>query len=182
MTDAANAAKAAGPAWLSPTAALTRYAPAIQAKTGRVTREIQHVRYGFRVGNIGLVMDQNKASEIIEELPVRAIPNTVAWFKGLINLRGNLVPVFDLKTLLGIGHAQLERRWMLVVDKGDKAIAIPLDELPEVVDVGQRSAQPPPTPEPLRAHVHAAYVKRGQVWLEFDLESFLMGLSTQIAN
>lgn len=177
-----TAADGAERPWLSPAAALSRYTPAKDTSTGGPRAAIRQVRYGFRVGDIGLVIDRSKASEVVDDVPVRAIPNTPVWLSGLINLRGNLVPVFDLKTLFGIAREQSEKRWMLIVDKGDKAIALPVEGLPRVIDIGQRSAQLPPIPEPLRPHAHAAYVDRGEVWLDFDFEGFFKALGAQISN
>jgi len=182
ITDVAKAADGAEQPWLSPASALSRYTPAKDTSTGGSRPAIRQVRYGFRVGDIGLVIDRNKASEIVDDVPVRAIPNTPLWLSGLINLRGNLVPVFDLKALFGIAREQSEKRWMLIVDKGDKAIALPVEGLPRIVDIGQRSAQLPPTPEPLRPHVHAAYVDRGEVWVDFDFEGLFKALGAQIAG
>lgn len=182
MTETAKAAEGAEQPWLSPAAALSRYTPAEDTSTDGSGPAIRRVRYGFRVGDIGLVIDRHKASEIVDDVPVRAIPNTPVWLSGLINLRGNLVPVFDLKALFGIAREQSEKRWMLIVDKGDKAIAVPVEGLPRVIDIGQRSAQLPPIPEPLRPHVHASYVDRGDVWLDFDFEGFFNALGGQIAG
>ena len=53
------------------------------------------IRFGFRVGSIGLLVPAGMLSELVDDTEVYPLPTTPAWFHGLINLRGGLVPVFD---------------------------------------------------------------------------------------
>ena len=81
--------------WLSPAAALSRYTPAEDTSTDGSGPAIRRVRYGFRVGDIGLVIDRHKASEIVDDVPVRAIPNTPVWldfdFEGFFKALGGQI-------------------------------------------------------------------------------------------
>ena len=103
---------------LSPTVALTRYfvAPdrehALSDK-GEDSAQIQ--RYGFRIGDFRFVHDLNLPVELMELPRCFELPNASVWFSGLVNLRGNLVPVFDLKSLLGEAGPSGDRQMLLVM-------------------------------------------------------------------
>mgnify|MGYP003952499105 CR=1 FL=1 len=45
---------------------------------------------------LGLLLPPGDVAELVRGARVSAVPNTPSWFVGLINRRGNLVPVFDL--------------------------------------------------------------------------------------
>lgn len=168
--------------WVDPTLALTRYQPPETTSTVSTEDVSGQVRYGFRIGNIGLVVGEEKDSEVIGDAVVFPIPNTPAWLRGLINSRGNLVPVFDLKLLFGIEQESQDRQRLLMVDTGDMAVALPIDGLPRLVDTRRRSTRLPPVPEVLREHVRAAYVHEDSIWLDFDFQSFFESLGAQLAT
>lgn len=174
--------------WLSPTQALTRFAFAapINGPANRDDRSearyASSLRYGFRVGSIGLLLAPDKFSEVVVDQDVYPIPTTPIWFSGLINLRGNLVPVFDLKRLLGMEVDAGSRPSLLVVDRGDKAVATPLDTLPQAIRTDHPLRQLPPVPSLLRDHVRAAYVQGDDVWLDFDLDQLFEAVGARMLN
>ena len=168
--------------WLEPTVALTRYQSSKTACAGSAELVTAQVRYGFRIGSIGLVVAEDKDCEVIDDASISPIPNTPVWLCGLLNLRGNLVPVFDLKLLFGIEQQNQDKQRLLMVDEGDMAVALRIDGLPRVVDTRHRSARLPPMPEVLREHVHAAYVHEDTIWLDVDVEAFFASLGAQIAT
>jgi purine-binding chemotaxis protein CheW len=81
--------------------------------------------------------------EILEPVPVTRVPNADAFAPGLINVRGVVVPLADLRVALGIGHsADTEDTRMLVLDvpvKGeDVTVAIIANKVHDVtaLDIG----------------------------------------------
>lgn len=172
----------AGLEWLEPTVALTRHQPSKTVCAASPEVVAAQVRYGFRVGNIGLVVGEDKDCEVIDDALISLIPNTPVWLLGLLNLRGNLVPVFDLKLLFGIEQQSHGKQRLLMVDEGDMAVALRIDGLPRVVDTRHRSARLPPMPEALQGYVHAAYVHEETIWLDVDVEAFFESLRPQIVT
>ena len=81
-------------------------------------------RYGFRIGHIGLLMDPDVKSELVNRIPIAAMPNVAPFLLGLMNVRGNLVPVFDLNRLLELGMSDEKGTLVLIVDKGDRALGL----------------------------------------------------------
>lgn len=169
--------------WLSPSAALNRFKPPPGVATGIAPTERRRARYGFRVGGIGLLIGQDLVSEVLEQVPVYPLPNTPSWLLGLVNLRGNLVPVFDVKQFLQLedGNVQ-EKRRLLILDQGDKAVGMLIDGLPQTVLTGHPLSRLPPLPAALRSHVAKAYAQDDLVWLEFDHQGFFQALGEQVSG
>jgi twitching motility protein PilI len=139
------------------------------------------VRYGVRLGDIGLLIGRDTLSEVIAQAAIYPIPNTPPWLAGLMNLRGNLVPVFDLHLLLGLEPpADRPRRFLLVLGRGDGAVGMYVDGLPQAVATGEGLGQLPPLPEVLREHVQTGYVDQGALWLEFPHEALFSTLGQRL--
>jgi len=169
--------------WLNPSAALSRFKPPSGVATGIAPVERQRARYGFRVGGISLLVGQDTVSEVLERAPVYPLPNTPPWMLGLVNLRGNLAPVFDVKRFLDLEDSALqEKRRLLVFDQGDKAVGILIDGLPQAADTSHALSRLPPLPAALRTHVTKAYVQDGVAWLEFDHQGFFRALGGRMAG
>jgi len=138
--------------------------------------------FGFRVGSLGLLVPVGIFCEVIEQAQVNPLPNTQPWFGGLLNLRGNLVPVIDLHRLFGEEAVDAKKRRLFTIDKGEKAVALWIDGLPQVFGAfPQPLAQLPPLPAALASHVRAAYPQPAQIWLHVQFDGFFKALGRQIA-
>lgn len=167
---------------LSPTVALTRYfvAPDREhALSGKGEDSAQIQRYGFRIGDFRFVHDLNLPVELMELPRCFELPNASVWFSGLVNLRGNLVPVFDLKSILGEAGPAGDRQMLLVIGSGERAAALVIDGTPDhiSIDPGSRIEQPDPVPEILRNHLQGAYQYAGETWYQADYEGVFGSLA-----
>ena len=168
--------------WLSPIQALNRFSLSKLTTTKSLPSVVNpQLRYGFRIGSIGLLIQPSTLSEVLERASVFPIPNTVEWLKGLINLRGNLVPLFDLKPLLEMGEKGRVKTMILILDEGDRAVGIKIEGLPQTPELTRRLQRLPPLPAILRDFATAAYVKEGLIWLEFDHRGFFEALANRLA-
>lgn len=166
------------PRLLKPSAALGRFNPA----RGGVAISLkaaprQRARYGFRVGDLGLLISPDTISEVVAQSTVYLIPQTPPWLAGLINLRGNLVPVFDLPLCLNLEASSQEKRYLLVLDTGDQAIGVFVEGMPQPADTSHVLERTPPLPEVLRPYVATVYRDGGMIWLEFDHRGFFESLA-----
>jgi twitching motility protein PilI len=163
--------------WLNPGAALDRFKPPRGLFAGVVPVERRKERYGFRIGDLHFLIGQGTASEVLDQATIYPLPNTPPWLMGLINLRGNLVPAFDARPFLGsTENATQQKRWLLILDLGDRAAGLSIDGLPQATTAGQVLSRLPPLSEALRPHVTKGYSRDDIVWLELDHQSFFQVL------
>lgn len=155
--------------------------PSVESLLGLATPEPSTATFfGFRVGHFHFLVPVEHHCEVIEQTKANPLPNTQPWFSGLINLRGNLAPVIDLRLVLGEAPATHKRR-LFTIGKGERTVALWIDGLPEVLGVEPGPIPPLPTlPERLRPFVSEAHVLRGQVWLKLNYEGFFSDLGRQI--
>ncbi|MCF6236092.1 MAG: chemotaxis protein CheW [Gammaproteobacteria bacterium] len=97
------------------------------------------VRYGVRVGGLHLLLPSQTLNEVVDEGVIYPVPNTPEWFGGVINHRGNIVSIFDLKGLLfdkeTYTSSQNNESQILVIGRGDGAVGILIDALPQAVSL-----------------------------------------------
>lgn len=104
----------------------------------------------FRLAGEEYGVEILKVREIIGLLPITAVPRTPDYVKGVINLRGKVIPVVSLRTKFGMPHAEgTERTCILVVDvaltDGGLQMGLVVDEVSEVRDITADQIAPPPT-------------------------------------
>jgi purine-binding chemotaxis protein CheW len=90
-----------------------------------------------------------KIKEIIGMMNITVIPKTPKYVKGVINLRGKVIPVIDLRLKFGMESiAYSERTCIIVVEidarTGTMLIGIVVDSVSEVLNVGAENIEPAP--------------------------------------
>ena len=135
--------------------------------------------HGFKVDNLGVLLESEMMSELLTNLPICSLPNTNQALYGMANLRGNIIPVFDLRFLFGM--PECDYKYFLVIGTGENSISVLLDEVPIQVNVGEQEKLNafPPIPDVLRPHVTDAYYSEG-LWVGCDLMRFFESLSEHI--
>jgi purine-binding chemotaxis protein CheW len=81
-----------------------------------------------------------EAKEIIEYDTVTPVPKTPKWIRGVINLRGSVVPVVDLGVKLGIGERPVTRTSCIIIVEGQvetqtTLMGVMADALSQVIDI-----------------------------------------------
>lgn len=162
--------------WLSPSKALERFEPPAEMVLAAPTEE-KRARYGFKISSLGILIKSGCNSEVLPKPDICDLPGSSPWLLGLINLRSNLVPVFDLRQLFSLPPRNIAApQSVLVLDQGDKAVGLLVDDFPTPLFDMSFLPSLPQLPEELRAHVRGGYMKGDGVWLEFDHESFFENL------
>lgn len=84
--------------------------------------------------------------EIIGVMTITPIPNSPYGVKGVINLRGKIVPVVDLRVKFGMPEtAYTERTCVIVIDRaGGKLTGLIVDAVSEVAQIPAAEIEPPP--------------------------------------
>lgn len=91
-----------------------------------------------------------KVREIIGVLEITVVPHTPKYVKGVINLRGRVIPVLDLRLKFSMEPKEYnERTCIIVVDLQGKAgivqVGMLVDSVSEVLNVGEQDIEPPPS-------------------------------------
>lgn len=119
-----------------------RSATALAEKAGLyLTFEIGAETYG-----LGIL----KVQEIIGIMPITSVPRTPEFMRGVINLRGKVIPVIDLRTKFDMESLKdTERTCIIVVQvssaERDVTMGLSVDEVAEVVAVTASQIEPPPS-------------------------------------
>ena len=101
----------------------------------------------FYVGDNGFGLEISNVTEIIGIQNITRVPHTHHYIKGIINLRGTVVPVMDMRLRFSLAEiSYTDRTCIVVINTDDICIGLIVDEVSEVVDiVDDNIQQPPPT-------------------------------------
>lgn len=107
-----------------------------------------------------------KVKELIGMMDITPVPKTPEFIKGVINLRGKIIPVMDLRVKFGMdAQAYDERTCIIVVEiviKGNqKLLGVVVDSVSEVVTVSDEQIEPPP--EYGKASEHSSILGIGKI-------------------
>lgn len=127
------------PQLLTPFEALADYERRSLAHTAGLPEQIEAPGLwrgiGFRIGTHFLVSSINEVNEILTLPSLTIVPGTRGWLLGVANVRGNLVPVIDLKQYLERERTQVtDSSRVLVVRQSGGSVGLLIDEV-----LGQRS-------------------------------------------
>ena len=99
----------------------------------------------FRVGGEDYALDIMRVREIIHPLPITPVPRAPAFVEGVIRLRGDVIPVLDVRKRLGLRLAPPTRKSrFLVVNVARRRIALVVDEVREVLRLPRSEIRPAP--------------------------------------
>lgn len=107
-----------------------QHMPANEAALLDVVLRDFELRYCYRIGRLEFVLEKTLITEIQLKPVIYAIPNSPAWLHGMLNLRGNILPVVDLAATLGTDLKSNPGEFVLVLDRGPDALAMLVDGLP----------------------------------------------------
>lgn len=90
-----------------------------------------------------------KIKEIIGMMPITQVPRLPDFIKGVINLRGKIIPVMDLRLKFGLESRPYDERTSIVVmelesDNGKRTSGMVVDAVDEVLDIPEENIAPPP--------------------------------------
>ncbi len=94
-------------------------------------------------------VDILKVREINGMMDITAVPQTPSFMKGLINLRGKVVPVIDLRLKFGLREAEYDERTSIIVIEfrsihGQVQMGIVVDTVSEVINIPARNIESAP--------------------------------------
>jgi purine-binding chemotaxis protein CheW len=108
------------------------------------TREVLRQGYQkyltFQMGGQGYGLESLKVKEIVETMKIAPVPMTPGFFKGVVNLRGKIIPIVDLRVKLGLNEDNYtEKTCIIIVElaglKGPVHMGIIVDTVSEVITI-----------------------------------------------
>ena len=97
----------------------------------------------FRVGDEEYVIDLRRIREILQPLPITPVPRAPDSFEGVMHLRGEVIPVVDVRKRLGLVGVR-SRPKVLVVNVAGRVLGLMVDAVSEVVRIPRSAIGPPP--------------------------------------
>jgi chemotaxis signal transduction protein len=126
-------------------------------------------RFGFRIAGTGFLVPVGVTSEVIHQPRLFPLPWRVPCMRGLINVRGNVAPVFDLSPLLSPGAASPDTPYALIIDSGHKAVGLLTETLPVTLQCDADDSPPlHDLPPALAPFLRASLQGNRQRWFELD--------------
>lgn len=103
----------------------------------------------FSLGDEVFAMDIRSVREIIQYGSMTIVPLMPAFVRGVINLRGAVVPVIDLQSRFGRPIAQVGKKTCVIIfdvgPEGDRVeLGLLVDAVSEVIDIATSAIEPPP--------------------------------------
>lgn len=99
----------------------------------------------FNIGEEEFGVDILKVQEIIRLVEITKVPNAPSFVEGVINLRGKVIPVIDLRKRMGLPSiaSNIETR-IIVVEIENKIVGFLVDCVNEVLRISRNITEPPP--------------------------------------
>ena len=102
--------------------------------------ELQYLT--FMLGEESYGIEILRVQEIRGWEPVTTVPNTPSYVRGVLNLRGNIIPVIDLRLKFQLSKVEFGKTTVIiVVEVGDRVLGAVVDAVSEVLSIAQTSIQ-----------------------------------------
>lgn len=110
----------------------------------------------FKIGDEEFGVDILKVQEINRMLEVTRVPNAPEYIDGVINLRGKVIPIIDLRRRFGMERKVHDKNTrIVVVELNGKIVGFVVDAVSEVLRIPKSVTEPPPA---IVAGIEAEYI------------------------
>lgn len=101
---------------------------------------------GFTIGNEQFGVNILMVQEIIRSAPITSVPNSPDFIEGVINLRGNIIPVIELRKRLNLFREETASKdsWILILDINGRVTGFIVDSVTRVLKIMEGTIEPPP--------------------------------------
>ena len=98
----------------------------------------------FTLGAEQYALPIQQVHEIIRYAQPRSVASTVDWVRGVISLRGRIVPVYDLAARLGVDSELSEQTKIVIVETESETAGVIVDDVEEVLTIEDRQIEEVP--------------------------------------
>ena len=138
----------------------------------------------FCIGEQEFAVDIMSVREIRGWSPATPLPQTPDYMRGVINLRGAVLPIMDLAARLGLSINEISARSVIVVvNVGERQVGLLVDAVSDILTISPEAIQPPPdiACDRVRSFVKGLISVEGRMISEIALEHLLPELETLAA-
>jgi purine-binding chemotaxis protein CheW len=115
-----------------------------QKHSHTLTRD-QDQLISFVVGGEDYGIDIQRVKEVIRIREITKLPKCPVFVKGVINLRGDVIPIIDLREKFGLPHEEYtDMTRVIVVEVDEKSIGMVVDSVSHVIRLSEDEIEPPP--------------------------------------
>ncbi len=143
----------------------------------------------FELNKEGYAIPILKVKEIIGMMGITAVPRFPSYVKGVINLRGKIIPVIDLRLKFGFEEQDYDERTSIIVveletEKKKIVSGMVVDTVNEVLDIEGSDIEPPPQ---YGSDINQAFLKgmgkvKDEVIMILDVNKILSNEETEKLN
>lgn len=113
------------------------------ARSGEQGELIQLVSFNLAQEEYGV--DVLKVREIIRMPTITRVPNTPHYVEGVINLRGKVIPIINMRKRFSLADAEYDKQTrIMVMDVGGELMGFIVDAVSEVIRISSSEIQPSP--------------------------------------
>ncbi len=127
---------------------------------------------GFRVGDVAYAVEIQRVREIIRPLSLLPLPHLPPSVVGVVDHRGDVVPVVDLRVRFGLQPESKtrEERW-IIVKRGDRFVGLVVDKVTDVFGAGESQHRDVPEIGIGDDHrgIASVYASRGELVFVLDV-------------
>lgn len=119
----------------------------------------------FRLGSENHAVEISRVRELIRSTQTTRIPGAPRYLRGLLNLRGKVIPVIDARIRLGMSPCPLTKKTAIIIfeqshNGQDYFVGLMVDEMRELLTARERDIEPPTSVASCPAGDYAAGVIR----------------------
>lgn len=110
----------------------------------------------FSIGEEEFGVDILKVQEIIRIMEITKVPRAQDFVEGVINLRGKVIPIIDLRRRFGFASKEHDKHTrIIVIEINNMIVGFVVDSVSEVLRIPAATVEPPP---PVVAGVESEYI------------------------
>jgi len=111
-------------------------------RSAKMEKEIQVI--GFRIGRETYGVRISTVREIVRVLDITPVPNAPEGIEGVINLRGKIIPVMDLRKRFGLSEIQTDKKSrILIVEVNNQLLGLIVNAASEVLKISPSDVEAP---------------------------------------
>lgn len=126
----------------------------------------------FESGNLILYISTKHVIEIINNHTITTLPLMPPYIKGIINLRGQILPVVDIQQVMGKEEAEsTSNTCIIVLDIDSVSLGIIVDSVRQVIDIDLKNVRPIPLKHQQKLLDGMVTMEDGSVFMSIDCQA-----------